>query len=225
MLPPLLIALFTTVSLAARSHADLETLRAFSPRQCVARPGVSSTAIQTIYPLGFSRSGLFAYLTENSVDEGNAAKLIVVDLDTQRVVEIFGRGEVGRVSELLRLERGAVSKILEEQGIEPLDDPSPSQFPLRIDGRTVDATVRRTRNGENETVRVILRSGSREREIARLERYLSVNRNVDAVEGYLRSPFDGRIAVIASGTSYVLDDQWECRVYVFGAEIAQSGAF
>jgi hypothetical protein len=219
MLRALLLALCATATLAARTHPELESPRSFRPRHCVAQAGAASTSVQTIYPLGFSRSGLFAYLSESSVDEGNAAKLIVVDLDTQRVVEIFGRGEVGRASELLRLERTAVTKILDEQGIEPLDEPSPEPFPLRVDGQIVDAAVRRSRSGENETVRVILRSGSREHEIARLERYLSVNRNVDAVEGYLRSPFDDRIAVIASGTSYVLDDQWECRVYVFGATI------
>jgi len=191
---------------AARSPSTPCPFLADDAKPVVDVPGTNRRAPFALYPLGFSKGGRFAWLeTSQSFDDDQRSwTLHVVDLDRDRALvdRVFFVHTTG-VGAMCAAGASTIARLLEQQQIDygtpptlaPADDPKAPPTIEVVAGKR-DPEMART------PYRVLLRGPEGSKQLGRLWRVESESgeapRAAPVVVGLLRSPFEPRVAVLAT---------------------------
>lgn len=215
-------------------HPSLKALNGLTPENH--SDSGSRLKAHTMYPLGFSKGGSFAYLgLQVSPDGGNSPYFRIVSLISDRLLylETFepADGEDGSRMRSLAQSRGAhISALLDRFNIEPFRSAGLQRFPFEYRGDILDAVIRRKPlegktaeecGGRNpEEIEILLTSENRgEKVIAGYDGCASNTPFIEAIEGFIKNPLEERIVVLASGTQHVAGDTMEAKFYPVGAHL------
>jgi hypothetical protein len=191
-----------------------------------------------MYPLGFSKSGEFAYLVYTSHPwRRPAVYLSILNLVTDQQIhrEVFSTPFTDPdegVRSLLSINSKKISDILYQFDIQSSGPLPVRKFPLRMDGDLLEAHVHRSVvAGKSkqmcggripEEVEIRLRSRTNGiKTIASYDTCASNAPNIEAIEGYVKSPLEDRMVVLASGTQYSSENRWDAKVIPIGAHLKE----
>lgn len=215
-------------------HPSLNHLSGLSPGSRFS-PGPRITR-HTMYPLGFSKGGAFAYLAAPSDPAGgNTPYFRIVNLITDRLLhfEKFDpRGEVGRgdMQSLVEDRKENIGSVLKRFAIEPLRSSGMQRFPYMYRDDRIEAVIRRKPlegktigecgGRDPEQTQIVLVSEKRgSKVIAGYDGCASNTPYIEAIEGFIKSPLEERIVVLAAGTQYLAGDVREAKFYPVGAHL------
>ena len=189
-----------------------------------------------MYPLGFSKKGDFAYLTYSALPwRQPTVNLIILNLVTDQHIhrEVFSAhsGELDEViGDLVSTHGKRISDILDKFEIAATAPLPVGKFPLRINGDLIEARVYRSavsdkspedcggRAPEEVQVRLVSRKNG-SKVIASYDTCASHTPYIEAVEGFMKSPLENRIVVLASGVQYNSENSWDAKFFPIGAHL------
>jgi hypothetical protein len=189
-----------------------------------------------MYPLGFSRSGEFAYLVYTSGPWRQPTvylKILNLITDQQIHRDVFNTRFTDPdegIQSLLSINGKKISDTLYQFDI---TSPGPlfvRKFPLKMDGDVLEAGVHRSvvagKSAQMcggrvpEEVEIRLRSKTNGiKIIASYDTCASNTPSIEAIEGFVKSPLEDRIVVLASGTQYSSENRWDAKIIPIGAHL------
>jgi len=174
---------------------------------------------ESFFPIGWSKEGKFAYYVE-PVDEACGcyfAKLLIVDLKTDKVLWSFDynsefieeakrEGRPYTLETLWRAHQKLFSEKLREYEIEPQERPALFSFPIRYQGDRLTANLKTSEQpgltteerwyGTIGKAKLHLNSARKGSKTILAHSYERVRPLYVGMIGYLKSPFESRIAVV-----------------------------
>jgi hypothetical protein len=191
-----------------------------------------------MYPLGFSKRGEFAYLVYSSTPwRQPTIYLRVLNLITDQqihwdVFDMPSKEADEAIRVLVSMHGKKISDVLYQFDIVASPDLHVRQFPLRFDGDLVAADVHRRfltdksieecGNGTPEEVEIRLKSEKNGvKVIASYDTCASNAPFIEAIEGFIKSPLEDRIVVLAAGTQYNSSSSWEAKFFPIGAHLTE----
>jgi hypothetical protein len=218
-----------------KGHLSLKTLRGFTPERYTKTAG--RVHEHTMYPLGFSEDGSFAYLAvqADTAAAGGPPYFRIVNLisDQQLYLETFepGGDVDGRdIESILMSREKQIRSVLERFNIAPAPSAGIQRFPYEYQDDIIDAVIHREPiagksidecgGRRPEQIEIILKSRKRGvKVIAGYDTCASNTPDIEAIEGFIKNPLEERIVVLASGTQYVSGDRWDAKFYPVGANL------
>jgi hypothetical protein len=170
--------------------------------------------ISQFYPVGWSKNGLFAFVTcdfEETLDSWNVV-LVINNLKTDNLTEGFSSSiepaEDSPVSIFWKSNRDTLEKLINKYGI-ILRQPAFDIFPLKTSDESLTVVVKEVCDTNNVSVlglptsdsyKLIAIRGNNTKKIIREIRSSNICGSCQ-VEGFIKSPFEHRIAVVTSHRS------------------------
>ena len=191
-----------------------------------------------MYPLGFSKNGEFAYLVYSANPwRQPTVYLRILNLVTDQQIhqEVFNTqftdADEG-IRSLISIYGKMITDILYQFDIAASAQPPIRKFPLRHADDMLEADVfRNAVTGKTEDEcggrtpeEVEIRVRSRRNGIKIIASYdtcASNAPNIEAIEGFMKSPLEDRIVVLASGTQYNSGNRWDAKVIPIGAHLKE----
>lgn len=207
------------------------------PSKCMAKPVGGNVYIDRIFPIGFSNDGHFAYLAWRETWGGNGLSLIIQDLIHDRITREVGYGMGDNFQDnesnlsivnLITTHEDMISQVLKEYKISPLVDRELKKFPMLGNNDQINVFVRLESGEKGREANVknpgwqhlIMKSEKKgEKEIAKNEHFVEIDRDLETIEGFLESPFEERIVVVTSGRKYIGEHDYSCGFSLFGAHL------
>ena len=189
-----------------------------------------------MYPLGFSKQGSFAYLAF-SVNHWRqpTAYLRILNLKTDqqihwRVFNVLSKDPDIGIRSLISIHGKKISDILYQHDIEAATRLRFQKFPLRFNDDILKAEVLRRPASEASPVEcsgrmaeeVVVRLASKKKGMKVIASYDTCASNtpyIEAIEGFMKSPLEDRIVVLASGTQYNSENSWDAKFIPIGAHL------
>lgn len=192
----------------------------------------------TMYPLGFSKQGAFAYFSFSANPwRQPTIYLRILNLITDQqihrdVFNIPSNDPDAAIRSLISIHGKRISDILFQFDIEAPARLPIRKFPLRIADDIVTADVYRKSAPDKslqecggrlpEEVQVRLASRKNGRKVIASYDVCALNApSIEAVEGYMKSPLENRIVVLASGTQYNSENSWDAKLFPIGAHLTK----
>ena len=191
-----------------------------------------------MYPLGFSKSGEFAYLvyTANPWRQPTVyLRIINLITDQQIHWKVFNTqftdADEG-IRSLVSIYGKQISDILYQFDIVSSAQLPIRKFPLRMDDELLEADIHRTTvTGKTEEecggripeeVEIRVKSSRRGiKVIASYDTCASNAPHIEAVEGFMKSPLEDRIVVLAAVTQYNSENRWDAKFIPVGAHLKE----
>lgn len=219
-----------------RLHPALESPSGFSAQQ-YSKDGRGFNE-HRMYPLGFSKQGAFAYLAFSANPwRQPTIYLRILNLKTDQqihwdVFNTLSKDPDDGIRSLISLHGKKISDILYQFDIEANDRLRIRKFPLRFADDIVKVDVHRSANldksneecGGRAAEEVQIRVRSRKNGMKVIASYDTCASNtpfIEAVEGFLKSPLEDRIVVMASGTQYNSENSWDAKFFPIGAHLTK----
>lgn len=216
--------------------AGLGPLNGAVPSKCV-KTEDGKVYVDALYPVGFSTKGLFAYIVwQANWGCGVCPSLVIQDLVNDETVKTLNLQlqegspdpESPVITPFINAHKGKILEALKQFGIEPVANLRLSRFPLVAKEERIEAVIAREpldiKHDEvvekPERQRLVLMSSFQgQKEIALNERIMLVHDDFETVEGYFKSQFEDRIAIVVSGSRYILEHDFQCGFQIFGAHL------
>ena len=191
-----------------------------------------------MYPLGFSKRGEFAYLVYSSNPwRQPTVYLRVLNLITDQqshwdVFDMPSRNPDEAIRLLVSMQGKKISDILFQFDIVASSELSVRQFPLSFDDDLVEADVyrksvtekSREECGDRTPEEVEIRIKSRKNGVKVIASYDTCASNtpfIEAIEGFMKSPLEDRIVVLASGAQYNSANSLDAKFFPVGAHLTE----
>ena len=191
-----------------------------------------------MYPLGFSEGGKFAYLVYSANPwRQPTVYLRILNLTTDQQIHqaVFNTQYTDPddgIRSLISIYGKKLSDILYQFDIVSSPQQPIRKFPFRFDNDLLEAYVHRSLLTERaaeecggrlpEEVEVRVRSRRNgTKVIASYDTCTSNSPNIEAIEGFMKSPLEDRIVVLASGTQYNSGSRWDAKFIPIGAHLRE----
>ena len=189
-----------------------------------------------MYPLGFSERGEFAYLvySVNPWRQPTVYLRILNLVSDQQIHQAVYNTQYtdadDGIRSLISIYGKRLSDILYQFDIVSSSQQLIRKFPFRLGDDMLEADVHRSlmieRTAEEcggripEEVEIRIRSRRNGiKVIASYDTCASNSPNIEAIEGFMKSPLEDRIVVLASGTQYNSGNRWDAKFIPIGAHL------
>ena len=189
-----------------------------------------------MYPLGFSERGEFAYLVYSATPWRQPTvylRILKLTTDQQIHQAVFNTQYTDAddgIRSLISIYGKKISDTLYQFDIVASQQQMIRKFPFRLDNDMLEVDVHRSilteRTAEEcggripEEVEIRVRSRRNGvKVIASYDTCASNSPNIEAIEGFMKSPLEDRIVVLASGTQYNSGNRWDAKFIPIGAHL------